>query len=500
MLEITETEWTSVRNHLRSTSPEFFKRVKKDDAVVCCDSLRYTAHAFQPAAPAFLLVAVRNGMPEQRLIDTLHMIRAADKIRMSKAITALERTLAQSASSVNNAGDVGHTPRAGGGRSNRPGNHKERRFRKNKRLQAQAQANAKRRRWQPGWQFRACVPDDHPQHGTNPPSTDNVHLARPTGKFPRLQKVWPREHRSTPFTNRGDFYRHKGRTEAQIWHADNPEEAKRLLSVMRLISEKRPARSDLQSIYELQWRVKDVWQPRLVFRHLVRTIWAEHDCKGKAPCYSDKDAQRWESWILFCTETHAVSTPAETPALQDFFSRHRTMTRAESLLTLKVMTLKHSELGLKLACDPERLHAWMTADRAALLVFPGPVWSGQIFIQRDPSVSKSYGLVTGTLVTHDVVSTDSVDSIVSCFDGAGRLLGPSSTRQAYVQHEGHLLLAAAGITVGDTCSILLRLRGGAGAPSLAADNSLAATSASLQYPPPPPGRVRMEALQARQTD
>jgi len=144
MLEITETEWTSVRNHLRSTSPEFFKRVKKDNAVVCCHSLRYTAHAFQPAAQAFLLVTVRNGMPEQRLIDTLHMIHAADKMRMSKAITALERALVQQASSVNNAGDVGHTPRTGSGRLNRPGNHKDHHFRKNKRLQAQAQANAKR--------------------------------------------------------------------------------------------------------------------------------------------------------------------------------------------------------------------------------------------------------------------------------------------------------------------------------------------------------------------
>jgi len=70
----------------------------------------------------------------------------------------------------------------------------------------------------------------------------------------------------------------------------------------------------------------------------------------------------------------------------------------------------------------------MTADLAASLVHPGPVWSGQIFIQQDLSVSKSRGLETGTLVTRDVVSTDSVDSIVSFFDGAGRLLGPSSTR------------------------------------------------------------------------
>jgi len=161
MLEITETEWTSVRNHLRSTSPEFFKRVKKDDAVVCCDSLRYTTHAFQPAAPAFLLVAVRNGMPKQRLIDTMHMIRAADQMRVSKAITALKRALVQSIFTVINAGHVGHAQHTGGRRSV-SGNHKERRFRRNKRLQAQAQASAKRRRWQSGWQFRACVPADHP--------------------------------------------------------------------------------------------------------------------------------------------------------------------------------------------------------------------------------------------------------------------------------------------------------------------------------------------------
>jgi len=128
----------------------------------------------------------------------------------------------------------------------------------------------------------------------------------------------------------------------------------------------------------------------------------------------------------------------------------------------------------------------MTVDRAASLVLPGPVWSGQIFIQRYPSVSKSCCLV----ITHDVVSTDSVDSIVSCFDGAGRLLGP----WAYVQHEGHLSLAAAGITLGDPYSILLRLWGGAGdketSTSPAADTRPAATSASLQLPPPPPdGRV-----------
>ena len=128
----------------------------------------------------------------------------------------------------------------------------------------------------------------------------------------------------------------------------------------------------------------------------------------------------------------------------------------------------------------------MTADRAASLVHPGPVWSGQIFIQRHPSVSRSRGFVVGTLVTHDIVSTDSVDSIVSCFDGAGRLLGPSSTRRAYVQHEGHLSLA--GPTVGDTCCILLRLRDGAGEKktALSHDAGPAATSTILQYPPPHP--------------
>ena len=85
-------------------------------------------------------------MPEQRLVDTVHMIRAADQVHVSEAITARDVALVQLASSVNNAGDVGHAPRAGGRRLNRLGNHKERRFRRNKRLTAQAQANAKRRR------------------------------------------------------------------------------------------------------------------------------------------------------------------------------------------------------------------------------------------------------------------------------------------------------------------------------------------------------------------
>jgi len=59
-----------------------------------------------------------------------------------------------------------------------------------------------------------------------------------------------------------------------------------------------------------------------------------------------------------------------------------------------------------------------------------------------------------------------------------------------VQHEGNLSLAAAGITLGDTYSILLRLRGGVGdketAAPPAADTRPAATSAILQPPPPPP--------------
>jgi len=71
----------------------------------------------------------------------------------------------------------------------------------------------------------------------------------------------------------------------------------------------------------------------------VRTIWAEHDCQGQTPRYSDMDVQRWDEWIRFCTETHAVSTPAEMLALIDFFSRHHTMTRAKSIFILKAMAL-----------------------------------------------------------------------------------------------------------------------------------------------------------------
>jgi len=153
-----------------------------------------------------------------------------------------------------------------------------------------------------------------------------VHPAHPTGKIPRLQKVWPCERSSTPFKNRIDFYSYKGRTEAQIWQADYPEEANRLLSVMRLTPGKRPARSELQATYELQWRMKNIWQPRLVLRHLVRTVWAEHDSQRQTPPHSDEDAQRWDRWIRFSTETQAVSTPAELPALKDFFYQHHTMT------------------------------------------------------------------------------------------------------------------------------------------------------------------------------
>jgi len=154
-----------------------------------------------------------------------------------------------------------------------------------------------------------------------------------TGKFPRLQKEWPREQRSSPFTNRSDFYRYKGRIEAQIWQADYPEEAERLLSLMRSTPGKRPTRSELQATYALQWRIKNVWQPRTVFKHLVRTICAEHDSQRQTPRHSDKDAQRWHRWIRFSTETQAVSAPAELPALKDFFYQHRTMTRVESIPT-----------------------------------------------------------------------------------------------------------------------------------------------------------------------
>ena len=137
-LKIIETEWMGVRNHLRLINPEFFRSVKKGDAVVRCDSLKYTAQSFQLAALAFLLVAVRNGMHEQHLIDTVDIICAADQMRVSEATIARDGALVQSAPSVNKAGDVGHAPCAGDSRSNRPGNHKERRFRRSKRLTARA--------------------------------------------------------------------------------------------------------------------------------------------------------------------------------------------------------------------------------------------------------------------------------------------------------------------------------------------------------------------------
>jgi len=360
------------KNHLRSTNPEFFRRVKIGDEVVSCDSLKYTAQNFQPAAPAFLLVAVRNGMHEEHLIDIVHMIRAAAHLRVSEATRACE-ALAQSAAGVNEAEDIGHAPCAGGRRSRRPGNHKERRFRKSKCLTAQAQSNAKRRRRQPDWQFRACVPDHRPSHDMHPSTPENVHRAHPTGNFPRLHKVWPREQRSCPFTNRSDFYRYKDRTEAQIWQADYQEEAERLLSLMSSSPGKRPTRSELQATYAFQWGIKNVWQPRSIFRHLVRTIWVEYDSQRQTPRHSDNDAQRWHRWIRFSTETQAVSTPAELPALKDFFYQHHTMTRAESILILEAMAFKHSELGLTFPCALEQLHEWMTADRAASLVHPGPV-------------------------------------------------------------------------------------------------------------------------------
>jgi len=379
-LEITEKEWTCIRNHLRSTSPEFFRCIKKGDAVVGCDSLKYTAQNLQPAAPAFLIVAVLNGMPEQHLIDTGHMICVAVQARVSEATIAREGALVQSAEIVKDEGDVRHAPSAGGKRSNlRPGNHKERCFHRSKRLEAQTQTDAKSRRRQPGLKARDCVPDDRRSLIAQSPNTENVDPAPPTRNLPRLQKVWPREQNSTPFTNSSDFYRYKGRTEAQIWYADYPEEADRLLLVMRSTSGNRPARSELQSTYEIQWRIQKVWQPRSVFRHLVRTIWTEHDSQSQNPCHSDGDAQRRDRWNRFSTETHAVNTPAELPALKDFFQQNRTMTRAESILVLKAKAFKHSELGLRFHCAPERLQDWMTSDLAALLVHPGPVWSGHKF-------------------------------------------------------------------------------------------------------------------------
>ena len=92
-------------------------------------------------------------------------------------------------------------------------------------------------------------------------------------------------------------------------------------------------------------------------------------------------------------------------------------------------------------------------------------------------MSEPRGPVTGTLVTHGVVSTDSVASILSCFHSAGRLYCPSSTRQACVQHEGHRSLAATGFTTGSTYSSLLYFKGGAGeqeaAPTPAAEGNAA---------------------------
>jgi len=77
-------------------------------------------------------------------------------------------------------------------------------------------------------------------------------------------------------------------------------------------------------------------------------------------------------------------------------------------------------------------------------------------------LSEPRGPVTGTLVTHGVVSTDSVASILSGFHNAGRLYCPSSTCQAGVQQEGHRSLAATDFTTGSTYSNLLHFKGGAG--------------------------------------
>jgi len=97
------------------------------------------------------------------------------------------------------------------------------------------------------------------------------------------------------------------------------------------------------------------------------------------------------------------------------------------------MATKHSELGFQVPCAMERLQEWKTANRVALLDSPETTWRGQIFVQQDSSLSEPCGPGTGTLVTHGVVSTDSVASILFCFHNAGRLYCPSSTCQAGVQ-------------------------------------------------------------------
>jgi len=297
--EVTKEEWPRIRNHLRSTSPQLFRRIKKGDAVIDCDSLRYEAQNFKPASLPFILVAVRHGMPTQVLIETVRAVRAAIQARVSEMAAARETALAHPVKCDKDQGDIGHASRDGSGKpSSRPGNDKSDAFALASAWRPRHKPTPKLDR-QPGFKSSARVPNDPCSLGAHPSNTENVDPAPPTGKFPRLQRVWPHEQRFAPFTNRSDFYHYKGRTEAQIWQADYPEEANRLLSVMRPTSGKRPARSELQSMYEIQWRIKNIWQPMSVFRHLVRTIWAEHDSQGQNPRHSNGDAQRWDRWIRF---------------------------------------------------------------------------------------------------------------------------------------------------------------------------------------------------------
>jgi len=143
-LEVTKEEWPRIRNHLRSTSPQLFRRIRKGDAIIDCDSLRYEAQNFKPAALPFILVAVRHGMPTQVLIETVRAVRAAIQARVSEMAAARETALAHPVKCDKDQGDIGHASRDGSGKpSSWPGNHKERRFRTSKRLEAQAQADAK---------------------------------------------------------------------------------------------------------------------------------------------------------------------------------------------------------------------------------------------------------------------------------------------------------------------------------------------------------------------
>jgi len=71
---------------------------------------------------------------------------------------------------------------------------------------------------------------------------------------PQRKPAWPRGSRQPHFAHRQDQYRHEGFTEAEMWEAQNPAEATRLLAAMRYLSTTRFARSDLQSKYEAVWK------------------------------------------------------------------------------------------------------------------------------------------------------------------------------------------------------------------------------------------------------